>query len=265
MALKKLNPKNLWAVDIDKNAIETAENMGIIDKGYTDAKIPLCKSDIIIVSLYPDLAIKFINENIDNFKRGAVITDTSGIKDKIVENVSSFIPDYLDFIGGHPMAGNEFKGLAYASKDIFKDANYILTPTSKNSASNLKLIKDIALSIGCKNVISIDAKSHDEFVALTSDLTHAIAVSLIKCMNLKNSEKFFIGGSFKDATRVALINSSLWSELFLANKDNLLKQISEFEKNLSALKTAVKNNDAAELEEIFKDACEKRSELNHNE
>lgn len=265
MALKELNPKNLWAVDIDKNAIKAAENMGIIDKGYTDAKIPLCNSDIIIISLYPDVAIKFIKDNIDNFKRGAVITDTSGIKDKIVKNVSSFIPDYLDFIGGHPMAGNEFKGLAYASKDIFKNANYILTPTNKNSASNIKLIRDIALSIGCKNVISIDAKSHDEFVALTSDLTHAIAVSLIKCMNLESSEKFFIGGSFKDATRVALINSSLWSELFLANKDNLLKQISEFENNLSALKTAVENNNAAALKEIFKDACEKRSELNHNE
>ncbi|WP_084117197.1 prephenate dehydrogenase [Clostridium acidisoli] len=266
MALKEeLNPKNLWGVDIDAKTIETAKNMGIIDDGFKDAKIPLENSDIVIVSLYPELAIDFIKSNIQNFKRGAVITDTSGIKGKVVGEISSCLPDYLDFIGGHPMAGREAKGLSYASKDIFKNANYILTPTEKNKSENLALIKNIALTIGCSNVVSVDPESHDKIIAYTSGLPHLIAVSLVSCNNFGNTQKSFIGGGFRDTTRIAEINPDLWSELFISNKNNIIEQIDKFQSNLSILKTAIENEDMIKIKEIFDSASKKRSELNSNE
>ena len=132
MALKDLKPKNLWGIDIDKDSIETAENMGIIDKGYTNAETPLKDSDIVIIALYPNLTEEFIKENNEFFKIGAIITDSAGIKEALVNNINLFIREDVDFIGGHPMAGRERKGLAYASKEIFHNANYILTPTKKN-------------------------------------------------------------------------------------------------------------------------------------
>lgn len=265
MALKELNPKNLWGVDVDLNAIKSAEDLGIIDKGYKDAKVPLSKSDIVIVSLYPEAAIEFIKNNKDIFKRGAVITDTSGIKESVVKEVSSFIPDYVDFIGGHPMAGRESKGLAFASKDIFKNANYIITPTEKNKKENIKLIEDIARNIGCKNVVLIDSKVHDKIIAYTSAVPHIIAVALMNCDNFDEQRGFFIGGSFRDATRVALINPDLWSELFISNKENILTELEEFENNLSIMKEAIRKEDVSLMKEIFNKAGSKRRKLNSNE
>ncbi len=265
MALKELSPKNLWGVDIDVEAIKTAGKMGIIDKGYIDGAIPLKDSDVVIVSLYPDKAIQFIRNNINNFKRGAVITDTSGIKGKVVNEVATFLPTYLDFLGGHPMAGKESKGLAFASKDLFKNTNYILTPTEKNKDENIQLIKQIALSIGCKKIVFVDPETHDKIIAYTSGLPHLIAVSLVNCNSFNDERKSFIGGGFRDTTRIAAINPELWSELFVSNKENVIEQIEEFQNNLSVLKSAIKGENVSEIEEIFNTARKKRSELNINE
>lgn len=265
MALKELKPKNLWAVDIDSSAIKTAEDLKIIDKGYRDAKVPLSESDVVIISLYPEAAIEFIRKHKEDFKRGAVITDTSGIKESIVKEVSCSIPDYVDFIGGHPMAGRESKGLAFASKDIFKNANYIITPSNKNKKENIELVKGIAEAIGCKNIVLIDAEVHDKIIAYTSAIPHILAVALMNCDNFDKERKYFIGGSFRDATRVALINPDLWSELFISNKENILKEIEDFENNLSIMKEAIKNEDASLMKEIFYKAGSKRRKLNSNE
>ncbi|AGK99353.1 prephenate dehydrogenase [Clostridium pasteurianum] len=265
MALKELKPNNLWGIDIDLKAIKAAEALGIIDKGYEDASVPLSKSDIVIVSLYPEAAIEFIKKHKNDFKRGAVITDTSGIKESIVKEVSALIPDYVDFIGGHPMAGRESKGLAFASKDIFKNANYIITPTEKNEKENIKLIEEIAKNIGCKNVVLIDAKVHDKIIAYTSAIPHIIAVALMNCDNFDEQRGFFIGGSFRDATRVALINPDLWSELFISNKDNIIAELEEFENNLAVMKKAIENEDVSSMKEIFNNAGSKRRKLNSNE
>jgi len=265
MALKELNPKNLWGIDVDLKAIETAEDLEIIDKGYKEAEVPLSESDIVIISLYPEAAIEFIKKHKNDFKRGAVITDTSGIKESIVKEVSAFIPDYVDFIGGHPMAGRESKGLAFASKDIFKNANYIITPSNKNKKENIELVKSIAEGIGCKNVVLIDAEIHDKIIAYTSAIPHIIAVALMNCDNFDKERGYFIGGSFRDATRVALINPDLWSELFISNKENILKEIEEFENNLSTMKEAIKNEDSTLMKEIFNKAGSKRRKLNSNE
>lgn len=262
MALKELKPKNLWGVDIDVNTIQSAEVIGIIDKGYTEAKTPLEQSDIVIISLYPEDTIKFIKNNVDNFKKDAVITDVSGIKEKVVTEVESFIPDSLDFVGGHPMAGREARGLSYATKEIFKNANYILTPTGKNKKRSIELVRKMAVKIGCKNVIEIDAKVHDKFVAYTSGVPHIIAAALMNSDSFDKERSFFVGGSFRDATRVALINSSLWSELFISNKENTIKELEEFENNITIIKNAIKNEDIDSMKSIFDNAGKKRSELN---
>jgi prephenate dehydrogenase len=261
MALRELNPKNLWAIDVNEESIQYAEVKGIIDKGYIDANIPLKQSDIVIISLYPLDAVKFIKNNIGNFKKGAIITDVSGIKERIVKEVEVFIPDYLDFVAGHPMAGREASGIGYASKDIFKNANYIITPTDKNKKENINIIKKLAYDIGCKNVIEVTPELHDKYVAYTSGVPHIIAASLMNSDSFDNEKGYFVGGSFRDATRVALINSSLWTELFVLNKENIVRELEEFQNNLAELKEAVKNEDTIGMKKLFDKAGKKRSEL----
>lgn len=260
MALKELNPKNLWAVDIDENTIKTAQNMGIVDKGYLDPSIPLKNSDIVIICLYPRLTIEFIKENMNHFRKGAIITDTAGIKNKLIKEINGFIREDIDFVGGHPMAGREYKGLAFATKDIFKDANYILTPTNKNKDENIKIIEKIIKRIGCKNIVKVSPKKHDEMVAYTSQIPHVIAAALMNGA-VDDDMHLFVAGSFKDGTRVARMNALLWTELFMSNKESTIAQIEVFEKHVSDIKNAIINEDYDVLENIFENAKCKREEF----
>ncbi|MDP4143518.1 MAG: prephenate dehydrogenase [Bacillota bacterium] len=261
MAIKNLKPKNLWGVDISEETIKEAEAMGIITKGFTKDDAPLADSDLVIIALYPEATIKFLKANKENFKDGAVITDVAGIKERLVEEVAVIMPDTVDFVPGHPMAGKESKGLKFASEKIFHNANYIITPTDKNKEENVKLVEDLAKGIGCKNVVKISAKKHDEIIAFTSDIPHAIAVSLVNSDTFNEETNLFIGGSFRDATRVAMINSSLWTELLIANGENVVKQLSIFEEKIKAIKEAVESKDKEGLEEIFQRANNKRRGL----
>lgn len=261
LALKEMEPERLWAVDIDPYALQKAEQDGIIDKGYISPETPLKNSDIVILALYPKSTAIFIRDNINNFKNGAVITDVAGIKEDVLREINSFIPEHLDFIGGHPMAGKESRGLNYASKDIFKGANYIFTPVDKNKQENLELLEFIVKEIGCKNVVKIAPKSHDEIIAYTSQLPHVLAVALINSNTMDINTSLFVAGSFRDCTRVANINGPLWTELLISNKENLISKLEIFEENIKEIKRAlIENNSNFILSELEK-ASLRRKEL----
>ncbi len=261
MALKELRPKNLWGIDIDINVIETAENMGIIDKGYSNGEVPLKKSDIVIIALHPNLTERFIKENNEFFKSGAIITDTAGIKNTLVTNINTFIRKDVDFIGGHPMAGRESKGLACARKDIFHNANYILTPTEKNNIENINILESIIKKIGCKNVVKIQPRVHDEIIAYTSHLPHIIAAALVNSDELSIETEKFIAGGFKDVTRIADTNAVLWTELLMCNAENVIDKLEIFEKNIKVMKNALIEKNEAIIKAEFKSAGVRRREL----
>lgn len=260
-ALRKLNPKNIWALDIDKVALSKGEELFVIDKGYTDAKEPLKNSDMVIICLYPNLVKKFIVDNINNFKHGAIITDVTGIKCGLVEEINSLNLSFIDFVFGHPMAGREKKGLEYSSAEVFEGANYIITPTIKNKERSLQLVEYIARGIGFKNVVRISAEKHDEVISFTSQLPHVIAVALINSDNLNIDTGSFVGDSYRELTRIAQINGELWSELFIGNKDNLVKKIEIFEKNIKKLKKAIIYEEKKVLEIEFEESSRRRREL----
>lgn len=261
MALRKLKPRKIYGIDINKKVLEEALEMGIIDEAYEQGGTFLKKADLVIIALYPEKTIEFIRNNINNFKKEVIITDTCGIKEEVLEKVNEFLPKDLDFIGGHPMAGREAEGLKAASKDIFTGANYIITPNKRNKKENIKLVEKMARNIGCKNVIMITPKEHDKIISFTSQLPHAIAVSLMDSNTAGNDIGLFTGGSFKDATRVAVINSTLWSELFLLNSKNLIDEIEEFEGCIKKIKNAIKLKDKTTLDNIFKNASKKRKKM----
>jgi len=261
MALRELKPKNIWAIDIDEDALKAAEEMNIIDKGYTNPEIPLSNSDIVIIAVYPQKTIDFVKSNMNSFKSGAVITDTAGIKSDLIHEIMPVLRKDLDFIGGHPMAGKEESGLKAASKDMFKNANYILTPINGNKEENIHLVTEIVRGMGCKRVVHLTPKEHDDIIAYTSQLPHVIAVSLIDCNSAIKGMSQFIGGGFKDTTRVATINVELWPELLLYNKVNIISKIEDFEKNIREIKTAIINNDEIFLKKRFESATKKRKEI----
>lgn len=261
LALKELKPSKIYGVDINEESLKLGEAMGVIDKGYTNPKEPLMESDLVIMCVYPKLVKEFIKDNMDYFKSNAVITDVTGIKSQFVEEVNGFLREDIDFVFAHPMAGREFSGLKYASKEIFKGANFVITPTDRNKEENIKLMENMAIKMGFKNIEKVSPEIHDKIIGFTSQLPHVIAVSLVNSDNSGLDTGKFTGDSYRDLTRIARINTKLWSELFLGNKENLVSEIDEFQQNIAELKDAIENEDIETLNKILSRASKKREEM----
>ena len=260
-ALRKINVNKIVGIDINEDTLDKAKRENIIDEGYKDGKECLKDADIVILAVYPDLTERFIIENMKYFKKGAIITDSAGIKESIINNISKSIREDVDFIGGHPMAGKEGSGIDNGSETIFNGANYLITPTNKNKQENINLIEKMAYAIGCKNVVKIDPKQHDRIIAYTSHLPHILAVALVNSDILDKDTSLFVAGSFRDATRVADINARLWTELIMQNKDAVIEQLSLFEENISKLKNAIKEDDSVSLNSHLESAGEKKRRI----
>ena len=261
MALKNNGYNDVYGIDKDKNTLKKAKDMGIIKEGYLDGKYILKSADLVMISIYPKLLIKFIKENKDNFKEGAIITDTTGIKEMFVDDIVNIIPSEVDFIFGHPMAGREKKGIDYADDKVFKGANYIITPISINKEENIELIKNLAYNLGFKNIKVITPRFHDKIIAFTSQLPHVLAVSLINSDEEDRDTGYFIGDSYRDLTRIANINEELWTELFLGNKENLLEVLDKFNEEFLIIKKAIEKEDKDKLIKIFKESTKRREKL----
>lgn len=261
MALKEAGYDEVYGIDTNLDTLRKAEDLRIIKKGYVDGTNIVEECDLIILSIYPKLVKKFIEDNKNRFKKDTVITDATGIKEMFINDILEILPSNVDFVFGHPMAGREKKGIDYASSEVFKGANYLITVIERNKESNIELIEEIAYNIGFKKVRRITPRYHDEMISFTSQLPHAIAVALINSDEEGRDTGSFIGDSYRDLTRIANINEELWSELFLGNKSNLIKVIDEFEVELEKIKVALEKNDSECLKDLFIKSTKRREKL----
>lgn len=256
-----LNIKNLWAIDIGKDMLYKAKNSGVIDDGFIEPIFPLNNSDIVIMCTYPNVTMNFIKDNMIYFKKNAIITDSTGIKNKIINEINKVKRHDVDFIGGHPMAGKESVGYDFSDECIFQDAKFIITPQEINLSENILLLKRLFTRIGFKKVVEITPEIHDEIIAFTSQLPHIIACCLMNNIKLESGLDY-IARSFKDVTRVANINCDLWSELIYDNKDNILIEIDQFTKDLKNIYDIIKKEDKENLISIFNKSSYRRKEMN---
>ena len=261
MALKEAGYNEVYGIDKNIDTLNKAKALGIIKEGYEDGKEIVSEADLIVLAVYPDLVKSFISNNKENFKDNAIITDVTGIKQLFINEVLDILPDNIDFVFAHPMAGREKKGIDYATNTVFKDANFLITVTDKNKIESLELIEELAYKMGFKHVKRICPKYHDEMIAFTSQLPHALAVALINSDIEGRNTGEFIGDSYRDLTRIANINESLWSQLFLGNKENLLQAIYNFEEELDKIKSCLENEDKEALQELFIKSSLRREKL----
>ena len=261
MALHDAGYRNLFGIDIDQATLDKAKAQRLIKEGYQDGKDILPQSDLVIFSLYPRLVHDFIVTHKQHFKPGSILTDATGVKKFFIEDILSVLPASIDFVFGHPMAGREKKGIDFASSSVYKNANYILTPLPSNKEENLAFMEDLIMEMGFGRITRISADYHDEMIAFTSQLPHAIAVALVNSdVEGRETEKF-TGDSYRELTRIAKINEELWSELFLENKENLLKSIQTFEDQLDLIKAAIKNDDSVALKQLFIQSTKRREKF----
>ena len=256
----------IYAMDKNINSLNQALEDKIIDKAFTPDQTNemLNSCDVVLICLYPKATLNFLIEHKDSFKPGSVVTDISGVKTLIAENIfageKSIIRSDVDFILGHPMAGNEKEGYSGSNQCIFEGRNYILMPQSTNKSETISLMKELVTKLGIKRIIETDYITHDHKIAFTSQLCHVIASALVDSAE-DNKITAFGGGSYEDLTRIALINAPLWTELFLSNKKELLSMISTFESSLSNIKKAIENEDQDGLQKILTCVRTKRAEM----
>lgn len=246
------------AIDKSREAIDFALEKGYIASGSTKVDGEYVgKFDLIVFALYPHTFVEWIEKNQDCFKSGAVITDVTGVKGGVVEKVQSVLRGDVEFISAHPMAGRECSGVENAKAEIFEGANYIVVPTEKNTQSAIELCEDLGRQLGFKRICTLTVKQHDEMVGFLSHLTHCIAVSLMVC---KESEHLadYTGDSFRDLTRIAKINDEMWSELFLANKDEIVEQMDLFEQHFDKLKKCIESDDREGIREMMRLSTKRR-------
>lgn len=210
--------------------------MGIVDS--IDPK-DLKKAEIVIFCTPERGTLSFIKEHLPLIHEKAVLTDIAGVKNGFAGEIKALLPEGMDFVSGHPMCGREGAGLAQADGSIFDGANYVLIPEPWNRKEHLELVKRMAEELGCAHVPVVTAEEHDRAIAYTSDLTHAVATALMNSSSYSEKTKYFIGGSFRDETRVADINGKLWTSLFLANREKLLEEIDRFSEALQQLRGAI--------------------------
>ena len=245
------------AYNRSKEALDLALRDGVIDEGYTDAREAFRDADLIILCLYPKLNIEKVKESLDVIKDGAVITDVSGVKQFMVDNMRAILPKTVDFVGAHPMAGREVGGYKSSTDTLFDNASFLITPTKDNNPKSVELVRDLAKYIGCSNVVTTTPNEHDAIIAYTSQLMHVVAVALCDNPMIERST-YFSAGSLRDCTRVAKINEVMWSELFIENKVELVKRIREMEQSLEKMAVATENEDVDELQRIMRESCQKK-------
>lgn len=240
-----------------RESLDLAIADGVIDEAYNTPGEAMENADLIIMCLYPQLNVDFVRDNLDKIKDGAIITDVTGVKGFIINEMKKILPDTVDFIGGHPMAGREVGGYKSSTDTLFNNAPYIITPDKSNKPENVELVRSMAQYIGCRIVVTTTPDEHDSIIAYTSQLMHVAAVALCNNPLLERSSSF-AGGSLQDCTRIAVINEKMWSELFVENKQHLAERITEFQDCLETIKNAALNDDRETLENIMRHATKQK-------
>lgn len=257
-ALKRLG-YSVFAVDTRRAAIDYALEESIIDRGSSQADPELIgEADAIIFALYPGVFKAWIAENQSLFKPGTMITDVTGVKGSIVYDIQKMLRPDVEYIAAHPMAGREVYGVENSDERIFHDANYIVTPTEKNTPEAIEWCKSLGKILGFRKVSVLSPEEHDEMIGFVSQLTHCIAVALMTCSDNQHLVDY-TGDSFRDLTRIARINDAMWSELFLLNKPALLRQMDTFLSEFKQLRNMLEDEDRQGLCEKMRLSTERRA------
>lgn len=250
------------AITRSQNSIDYALEHRLIDNGTTAVDPDLIQNaDLIVFALYPHVFIEWIRNNGHLIKEGTVLTDVTGVKGCIVHEIQSMLKPGVEFIAAHPMAGREVYGVENSDDCIFQGANYIVVPTEKNTYGAIELCQSLGKILGFADISVLSPEKHDQMIAFLSQLTHCIAVSLM-CATDASGLEHYTGDSFRDLTRIANINDGMWSELFMLNKDALLREMDAYRNTFNKMYDCIQSNNTEELRSMMRLSSERRRRFN---
>ena len=247
------------AITRSPSTIQYALEQGIISKGSAQIDpILIGQADLVVLALYPNVLLPWLEENQQYLKPGAILKDVTGVKCCVVYDIQRILRADVEFIGAHPMAGREVYGIENSDDAIFQNANYIVTPTEKNTPAATALCEQLGRELGFARISCLSPEKHDDMIGFLSQLTHCIAVALMNSNDTPGMEAY-TGDSFRDLTRIARINDQMWSELFLCNREPLLHHMDAFLESFVALRDMLERQDVDSMRQAMRQSTARRA------
>lgn len=245
MALKGFEDFEIIGVARRQATVDYANCHGVGDKATLDLDSVLPQADVTMLCMDPDGIVAFLKEHKNDFKPGSLVTDVCGVKTAIMAG-AEVLPEGVDFIGCHPMAGTEFSGVEHAFPEMFQGSHLILTPRKDSTGAHMALMEALAGHIGCRDVVKTTPERHDQILAYTSQMMHVIAVSVCDDPELFAC-KGYEGSSFRGCTRVAALDAKLWTQLFSLNTPALTACLDELIGHLQSYRETIAAGDRQAL------------------
>lgn len=256
--LKKNTNHTVLGWNRTESVTEKALRDGVIDK-TGDIDSLMAEADITFVNFYPEAIVPFILEHKNSFKKDSVVTDSCGIKTKICRAMEKEKLDFY-FIGAHPMAGREVGGYDNSLDSLYDKASFIVTPVDGTPRNKVDALVGLAESMGFARTVVTTPEHHDEMIAFTSQIAHVLACSYV-LSPLAPSHAGYSAGSYRDVSRVARINADMWADLFIDNKEALVKEIDDLVSNLMQFKYNIVNEDSPALKDLMNRANKIKEEI----
>lgn len=253
----------VFAYDDDRATMEFAAVDGVYTRKMDSSTIGEC--DAIFLAVYPEGCVDYLREQSPYISRSALVMDMSGVKRSICEKGFALAKEYgYTFVGGHPMAGTQFSGYKYASADLFVGAPMVVVPPVYDDIRLYERIRNVLEPAGFGRLAYTTAEKHDERIAFTSQLAHVVSNAYVKSPMAQVHEGFS-AGSYQDLTRVARLNETMWTELFMENRDYLTREIDALTATLTEYRAALANGDAKLLERLLRDGRTAKEQIDGNQ
>ena len=249
----------VYAQERDASILSFAMLAGAVDGKLSEEVIPFC--DLILLAIYPDGSASWLEEHAHLVSRDALVIDGCGVKEEICRRCFPLAQRYgFTFVGGHPMAGSHFSGFKYSRASLFRGAPMVLVPPVFDDMELLERTKEALAPCEFGSYSVTTAQDHDRMIAFTSQMPHILSNAFIKSPTALE-HKGFSAGSYKDLTRVAWLNPRMWAELFLENRENLLRELAFYIESLRAYEDAIRREDADGLVTLLEEGKRRKEEV----
>lgn len=265
MSLKKERlVAEIVGIGRDEEKLKQAKKLGALDRWTLDFKKGVQNADLVILATPVRTIPQIIRRLTPYFKEKCIISDVGSVKFSVIQAIESFLPKNIYFVGGHPIAGSEQAGIQFAQEDLFKNRVCVLTPTQNTNQEALAQIKSMWEEVGA-SLVMLSPEEHDTIMGAVSHLPHLVAVSLVNTVGAspKSGKKFLssVGSGFKDTTRIAASSPILWRDIFLENKEVILKMIDKFKITLENLREFIACEEDNKLFRELKKAKDLRNKI----
>ena len=256
-SIKQRTGHAVFGADLNAETMLLARLCGAIDGELDEKSLPIC--DLLFLAVRPQAAIDWLSAHSAMLKKEAVVVDFCGVKGSVCPQMRAMADaNGFIYVGGHPMAGKERGKFQNASDSLYVGASMILTPDDSTRPQTLEMLESLFTDVGFARVVYTNPAEHDRIIAYTSQLAHIVSSAYVKSPEAQR-QRGFSAGSFRDMTRVAFLDEDMWTELFMANRENLTGELEILIDNLNDYLKVLKDADEEQLRALLRDGREKKT------